>query len=552
MLRISRAALGGAFATVLVATSLSAPVAFAEPVTCTSASPSADGSPSTTESPSPSSPTGSATDSASPSVSPSPTSSAECSTGSRTPSATSDASRSASTSPDPSSPDPSSPDPSSPDPSDPGATSASPSQSGSAPTDDASPSADESADEPTASATARRPQAKTRVAAAKKVSLSVAPKGSPIKGRYFQDIGSYAFSGTVSPATSGQKVEVWWSKASGSWHKFVTTKAGSGGKWSAGKETKGPGIRRFRATLGGDPSKSGIVRSAEVKINIEDAKVYLDKPKSSIDSLTSPKISGTVFPARSGVLMHFQVKSGKAYHDKGTQRTDSKGKFSFTFSTGKGELHSYGVRARYWDGRIKKWEISHAEKITRARVLNAKVTKTTAAEVAKTYHAGCPVGRSKLRTIKMNYEDFSHKMHRGIMIVRSDRTDAVIASFGKNLGKPIRRMDNPNVWNGNDPKQMEADNTSAFNCRKVTGNPYAQSPHSYGIAIDVNTRENPYRDVNGKWWPKSGKKYIKRSPWKVGMLNTKSTLTKQLRSRGYFWGGFWNPGRDYQHFEYNK
>ena len=39
---------------------------------------------------------------------------------------------------------------------------------------------------------------------------------------------------------------------------------------------------------------------------------------------------------------------------------------------------------------------------------------------------------------------------------------------------------------------MRADNTSAFNCRPVTGNPYRVSQHSYGNAIDINTVRNPY------------------------------------------------------------
>ena len=111
-------------------------------------------------------------------------------------------------------------------------------------------------------------------------------------------------------------------------------------------------------------------------------------------------------------------------------------------------------------------------------------------------------------------------------------------------------MNNPNVYGGNDPKQMAADNTSGFNCRKVVGNPYRMSPHSYGIAIDVNTVRNPYRDAKGKWWPANGKPYIKRTPKKWGMLTKNSTLTKSLRKDKFFWGGFWSPGKDYQHFEY--
>jgi hypothetical protein len=174
--------------------------------------------------------------------------------------------------------------------------------------------------------------------------------------------------------------------------------------------------------------------------------------------------------------------------------------------------------------------------------------------VAKTYRSGCPVGPSKLRTMTMNYLGFDGRMHRGVLIVKSTLTGKIARGFAEALkyDYPIDKMRNPNDYGGNDPKQMEANNTSGFNCRKVVGNPYAQSPHSYGIAIDVNTVQNPYRDRNGKWWPKNGRSYIDRTPRRKGMLTSGSHLTKQLGHEGYFWGGRWSPGKDYQHFEYRK
>ena len=42
---------------------------------------------------------------------------------------------------------------------------------------------------------------------------------------------------------------------------------------------------------------------------------------------------------------------------------------------------------------------------------------------------------------------------------------------------------------------MAAGNTSAFNCRDVTGRPGVRSPHSYGRSLDLNTWENPYRSA---------------------------------------------------------
>jgi hypothetical protein len=152
----------------------------------------------------------------------------------------------------------------------------------------------------------------------------------------------------------------------------------------------------------------------------------------------------------------------------------------------------------------------------------------------------------------MNFYGRDSVMHRGVLIVRSNLTTKIIRGFRKALDHryPVAKMNNPNLYGGNDPKQMTANNTSGFNCRKVVGNPYAQSPHSYGIAIDVNTVQNPYRDGHGKWWPKNGRPYIDRTPRRKGMLTKNSYLTKSLKADHFFWGGRGSPGKDYQHFEY--
>ena len=50
---------------------------------------------------------------------------------------------------------------------------------------------------------------------------------------------------------------------------------------------------------------------------------------------------------------------------------------------------------------------------------------------------------------------------------------------------------------GDDYASMAAGNTSAFNCRDVTGRPGVRSPHSWGRSLDVNTWENPYRSAQG-------------------------------------------------------
>lgn len=382
--------------------------------------------------------------------------------------------------------------------------------------------------------------------------LTVRPGGSPVAGQYFQDIGTFNFSGT---APAGSKATVWFLHA-GSWASAATATTNSSGGWSASKPVTAPTTWHFIATLGtGKPTATSTIKSAEVAITVHDAKVIVNTPKSTVNALKNPTVTGSIYPAMPRVVVHFQVRRANGgWSDKASMKTKQDGKFSFTFSTGNGLVRSYYVRARRWDHRGGKWETSAAKPIKRIKVLDAVVTRTTAADVADTYHAGCPVGPSRLRTIHLNYYGLDKKMHRGVIIVASSRVKSIDAAFNVGLKKGfrIRQLSNPNHWGGSDTKQMEDDNSSGFNCRKVTGNPYAQSPHSYGIAIDVNTRENPYHAANGRWYPTSGKSFIKRSPYRQGMLYTTSSLTKALRHRGYFWGGFWSPGTDYQHFEYDN
>jgi hypothetical protein len=295
-----------------------------------------------------------------------------------------------------------------------------------------------------------------------------------------------------------------------------------------------------------------VVSSNDVAVLVQDTGLLLNAPVAKIDSLRNPVVTGRVTPARPNVLVDIGLLRSGTYVRVARTRSAADGTFAVAVGYGNGSLATYRIRATYYAENRRRSESTGSRTFSRIATLHAVVTATTAAEVAKTYHAGCPVGRSKLRTITMNFYGFDKRMHRGVIIVRSTLTTKITRGFGSALTHryPISKMNNPNHYGGSDPKQMEDNNTSGFNCRKVTGNPYAQSPHSYGIAVDVDTVQNPYRDVHGTWWPKKGKPYIKRSPWRPGMLTSKSYLTKSLRKDKFFWGGYWYPGRDYQHFQY--
>ena len=96
---------------------------------------------------------------------------------------------------------------------------------------------------------------------------------------------------------------------------------------------------------------------------------------------------------------------------------------------------------------------------------------------------------------------------------------------------------------------MKADNTSAFNCRPVTGNPYRVSQHSYGDAIDINTVRNPYV-VGSQVYPGFARPYLNRSHVRPGMITRGGVLATTMQRVGWPWGARWSHP-DYQHFSSN-
>jgi hypothetical protein len=416
----------------------------------------------------------------------------------------------------------------------------------------ASPSAGSTSEptvEVTASATATAKATPIKAASVSQLTLNVVPVGSPQPDTYFQDIGAFGISGHASDADG--PVEIW-RHSGGIWSRLGSAQPDDAGDYQASYPVTDVGTYRFQTTSGGSPADAAVL-SNEVSVTVIQSSIALDTPVSTIDSLKNPLIGGHIVPARAAVDIHIDVLVSGTFRYKAAAVTDGAGRFAASLAYGNGSLATYTIRSTYHATNRDRWEISPSKQFSRVAVLNPVITRTTSADVAKTYHSGCPVGPSKLSTIRMNFYGRDGKMHRGVLIVRSDLTTEANRGFATALAHryPVAKMNNPNVYGGNDPVQMEANNSSAFNCRKVVGNPYRMSPHSYGIAIDVNTVQNPYRDRNGKWWPENGKPYIKRSPRRPGMLYSDSYLTKSLRGDDFFWGGFWNPGRDYQHFQYN-
>ena len=175
--------------------------------------------------------------------------------------------------------------------------------------------------------------------------------------------------------------------------------------------------------------------------------------------------------------------------------------------------------------------------------------------IGVTYHKNCPVSLDELRVVNIKYLGFDNKTHFGDVIVHKDVAFEVSKIFNElyEISYPINQITPIEKYNGDDFASIEADNTSAFNCRLAEGST-KYSKHSYGKAIDLNPLENPYIYSNGTTSHKDSNKYLIRKKIddtvqsKALLLNS-SEAVKIFKKYGWKWGGDWKNTKDYQHFQ---
>jgi hypothetical protein len=164
------------------------------------------------------------------------------------------------------------------------------------------------------------------------------------------------------------------------------------------------------------------------------------------------------------------------------------------------------------------------------------------------WRPGCPVARRDLRLLQLDHWGFDGKVHRGRLIVHRDQARRVLGAMRALFAArfPIKRMWLVDAYGASDDRSMNANNTSAFNCRFVAGT-RRWSEHAYGRAIDVNPVQNPY--VQGsRVSPARGRPYANRSRRRPGMVFGGDAVVRAFAAAGWAWGGYWSSSKDYQHF----
>ena len=180
----------------------------------------------------------------------------------------------------------------------------------------------------------------------------------------------------------------------------------------------------------------------------------------------------------------------------------------------------------------------------------ATVHTVTAERLGLSWREGCPVGPDQLRLVRMTVLGFDGRAYRGELIVAADVVRDVVGTFAELYRDrfPIERMVTVEQYDADDDRSMEANNTSAFNCRAITGGT-EWSNHSYGRAIDVNPVQNPYISSSGNVYPPNGAPYVDRTRTDQGLIHADDSTVRAFERRGWDWGGYWDTPIDYQHFE---
>ncbi len=164
----------------------------------------------------------------------------------------------------------------------------------------------------------------------------------------------------------------------------------------------------------------------------------------------------------------------------------------------------------------------------------------------------CPVPLNDLRVVTVTHYNFGGQMVQGEIMVHMQITQKVVDIFKELFERkfPIHSVKLIQEFDGNDVLSMEANNSSAFNYRKIA-NTDKISMHSYGLAIDINPLQNPYFRCDNQTissiQPSGGKDFLDRTNIQPGMVESVVSL---FTDRGFNWGGDWTSLKDYQHFEY--
>ncbi len=169
----------------------------------------------------------------------------------------------------------------------------------------------------------------------------------------------------------------------------------------------------------------------------------------------------------------------------------------------------------------------------------------------RSFGSDCTLSREELRYVRVLHVDADGHTFVGELVVNRAVADEVTDIFRQlyDAGYPIKKMRLVDDYGADDFASCADGNTAAFNYRTIAGTDQI-SNHAYGLAIDINTFENPYCvPATDYVFPPEAARYADRSLQEPYMIHPGDVCYDLFISRGWTWGGDWPSPKDYQHFE---
>lgn len=174
-----------------------------------------------------------------------------------------------------------------------------------------------------------------------------------------------------------------------------------------------------------------------------------------------------------------------------------------------------------------------------------------------------PIPLDDLRLLTITYWDFDKCIHYDGKIIVHEQVAQEAQDIFKELFLEkylIEKVKLIEEYNGVDGYSCADNNSSAFCSRQFT-NGTLWSLHSFGLAIDINTRLNPYvyfnfdKKGNDYVGPVQGKEFVynRNSLTYYGLIKKNDPCYNAFIKNGWKWAGEWReellyPYDDYQHF----
>jgi hypothetical protein len=184
----------------------------------------------------------------------------------------------------------------------------------------------------------------------------------------------------------------------------------------------------------------------------------------------------------------------------------------------------------------------------RFRSTVAPVSAAVRRRMGAAWRPGCPVGLAELRYLTVSFRGFDGRPHTGELVVHRRVAAQVVSVFARlyRAGFPIEEM---RLVTGADLAAHptgDGNNTAAFVCRAARRQT-RWSAHAYGLAVDVNPFQNPYRRGD-LVLPELASAYLDRGHRRPGMVRAGDVVTTAFAGIGWTWGGTWRSPTDHMHF----